>query len=100
MIRKPKSVVATGLLEPTKPGHRVTVTFFRAQKGRFVKVVAKAVLVRHLGDRDHDGRKDGAYTVTFLRPRAKGTYKVLVRFSATATHRPCSRARVFTLLAS
>ena len=100
VVRKPRSVIAKGLLEPTKSGHRVTATLFRKQGTKFVKVSPKTVLVRYVKDRDADGKKDGAYTATFVRPKAQGSYKVLVRFNSTATHKPCSRSLVFTLPAS
>ena len=100
IVRKPRAVIAKGLLEPTRSGHRVTATLFRKQGTRFVRIAAKTVLVRYIRDRDGDGKKDGAYTATFVRPRAQGTYKVVVRFKGTATHKPCSRAKIFTLAAS
>jgi hypothetical protein len=89
--------MAKGLLEPTKVGHRVTATLFRKQNGTFVKVAAKTVLVKYLKDRDGDGKTDGSYKAKFTRPKAAGTYKVLVRFTGTSTHKPCSRAAIFTL---
>jgi large repetitive protein len=100
VVRKPRAVIANGLLEPTRSGHRVTSTLFRKRGTKFVKVAAKTVRVRYFKDRDGDGKKDGAYTVTFVRPKAQGSYKVLVRFNGTATHKPCSRSLVFTLPAS
>ena len=78
----------------------MTATLFRKAHGRFVKITAKTVRIRHLGDRDHDGKPDGSYAVTFPRPHAKGTYKVVVRFKGTADYKPCSRARIFTLAAT
>jgi hypothetical protein len=91
-------VVAKGLLEPTKAGHRVTATVFRKQHGNFRKIAAKTVRVRSFRDRDGDGRTDGTYTATFLRPKTAGVYKIIVRFKGTATtHRACKRARVFSL---
>ncbi|MGI8615706.1 MAG: hypothetical protein ACR2L4_02835 [Actinomycetota bacterium] len=100
VVRKPRAVIAKGLLEPTKSGHRVTATLFRKQGARFVKVSAKTVLVRYIKDRDGDGKRDGAYAATFVRPRAQGTYKVLVRSKGTATHEPSDRVKVFTPPAS
>ncbi len=100
VVRKPHAVIAKGLLEPTKSGHRVTATLYRKQGARFVKVSAKTVSIRYVKDRDGDGKKDGAYAATFNRPKAQGTYKVLVRFKGTATHKPSSRVRVFMLPAS
>lgn len=100
VIRKPHAVVGKGLLEPGTSGDHVTVTLFRKQGGRFVKVAAKTVPVRYLKDRDGDGKIDGSYTATFTRPKAKGTYKTLVRFKGTATHKARSLAKVFTLSAS
>lgn len=100
IARKPRNVVARGVLEPAKAGLRVTATLYRSKSGRYVKVAAKTVRVRYLRDRDGDGKKDGSYTATFLRPKARGSYKVLVRFTGTATLKPCTRSRVFTLAAT
>lgn len=100
VVRKPRAVVGKGLLEPTTSGHRVTVTLFRKQGGKFVKVAAKTVSVRNLKDRDGDGKTDGSYTATFTRPKMKGSYKVLTRFKGTATYKARSRGKLFTLAAS
>jgi hypothetical protein len=93
-------VAVTGVMERARSGLRVTATLFRKAHGRFVKITAKTVRIRHLRDRDHDGKPDGSYAVTFARPRAKGTYKVTVRFHGTPDYKPCSRARIFTLAAT
>ena len=101
VARAPRSIAVTGVMERARSGLRVTATLFRkAPSGRFVKVTAKTVRIRHLGDRDHDGKPDGSYAVSFARPHAKGTYKVVVRFKGTSDYKPCSRARVFTLTAT
>jgi large repetitive protein len=96
-VRKPRTVLAKGLLEPTKAGHRVTATLFRKQHGTFRKIAAKTVKVRSFRDRDGDGKTDGAYTATFLRPKPAGVYRIIVRFKGSPTHRACKRARVFKL---
>ena len=100
VVRKPRAVIAKGILEPATPGERVTVTLLRKQGGKFVKVSAKTVLVRYLKDRDGDGKTDGSYTATLLRPKAKGSYKILTQFKGTSNYKPCLRAKVFTLTAS
>ena len=100
VVRTPASLIAKGRLEPTKPGHRVTVTLFRKVNGTFVKIAAKTVRVRLVRDRDHDGKRDGVYRAVFARPHAGGTYKVLVRFRGGVLFKPCRRARIFTLPAS
>jgi large repetitive protein len=97
VVRKPSSLIAKGLLEPAKAGERVTATLYRKKGTRFVKVSAKKVPVRFLKDRDGDGKTDGSYSVTFVRPRTQGTFKVVVRFKGSASSRPSSRTRVFTL---
>jgi chitinase len=99
VVRAPTKIVTTGILEHAKTGLRITSTLFRKANGRFVKIAAKTVRVRSLRDRDGDGRPDGAYTATFLRPKPKGTYKVVVRFAGTVGYKPCSRTRVFPLRA-
>jgi hypothetical protein len=100
VVRKPRAVIAKGILEPASSGERVTVTLFRKKGGKFVKVSAKTVLVRYLKDRDGDGKTDGSYTATLLRPKAKGSYKILTQFQGTSNYKPCLRAKVFTLTAS
>ena len=100
VVRKPRALIAKGLLEPASSGERVTVTLFRKQGGKFVKVSAKTVLVRYLKDRDGDGKTDGSYTATLVRPKAKGSYKILTQFKGAANYKPCRRSKVFTLTAS
>ena len=99
VVRKPRAVIAKGLLEPASSGERVTVTLFRKKGGKFVKVSAKTVLVRYLKDRDGDGKTDGSYTATLVRPKAKGSYKIVTQFKGTANYKPCLRGKVFTLTA-
>ena len=64
-----------------------------------MKVAAKTARVRDLRDRDGDGKPDGAYAATFLRPQAKGLYKV-VHFKGSAAYRPCTRSKIFRLPAA
>jgi Calx-beta domain-containing protein len=100
VVRKPRAVVAKGILEPTASGQRVTATLFRKQCGKFVKIAAKTVVLRYLKDRDGDGKTDGSYNVTFTRPKAKGSYRILARFKGGATYKPCNRTKLFSLTAS
>jgi chitinase len=100
VVRKPRSVIVKGLLEPAKAGERVTATLYRKKGTKFVRVAAKAVSVRYLKDRDGDGKKDGSYTATFVRPKKQGSYKIVVRFKGTVSAKPSSRAKIFTLPAS
>jgi hypothetical protein len=100
VVRKPGSVIAKGLLEPAESGQRVTATLYRKKGTTFVRVTGKTVSVRYLKDRDGDGRTDGAYTATFVRPKARGSYKIVVRFKGTGSAKPCSRVKIFTLPAS
>jgi Calx-beta domain len=96
-VRKPRTVMAKGLLEATKAGHRVTATLFRKQHGSFRKIAAKTVKVRSFRDRDGDGKTDGTYTAKFLRSKTGGVFRIVVRFKGGVTHRACTRARVFRL---
>jgi Calx-beta domain-containing protein len=100
VIRKPRAVVAKGILEPATSGERVTVTLLRKKGGKFVKLAAKTVSVRYLKDRDGDGKTDGSYTATFLRPKTKGSYKVLTRFKGTSSYKPRNLGKIFTLAIS
>jgi hypothetical protein len=87
-------------MERAATGLPVTATLFRKEHGRFVKIAAKTVRIHDLRDRDHDGKPDGSYAATFVRPRAGGTYKILVRFKGTAGFKPCRRTKTFTLTAT
>jgi hypothetical protein len=100
VVRKPRALTATGLLEPTRSGHRVTATLFREQGTKYVKIAAKTISVRYFMDRDGDGKTDGSYAATFVRPKTAGTYKIVVRFKGATTYKPCGRAKVFTVSAS
>jgi hypothetical protein len=100
VMRQARSLVSKGLLESTTSGHRVIATLFHKKGTRYVKVAARTVSVRYFRDRDGDGKTDGSYTATFVRPRAQGTYKIMARFKGTATYKPSSRAQIFTLPAS
>ena len=100
VVRQPRSLVSKGLLEPTTSGHRVIATLFHKKGTRYVKVAAKTVSVRYFRDRDGDGKTDGSYTATFVRPRAQGTYKIIARFKGTSTYKPSSKTQIFTLPAS
>jgi hypothetical protein len=100
VTRAPTKIVATGILEHAQARLRVTATLFRKANGRFVKVTAKTVRIRDVRDRDGDGKPDGAYTATFLRPKSRGTYKVVVRFDGTAAYKLCTRSKVFRLPAT
>jgi hypothetical protein len=91
------TVAATGILEPTRTGHRVTVTLYRRQAGRFVKVTAKTLDVKRLRDRDGDGRTDGRYTTAFTRPTAGGVYRLVARFAGTPSHQPSTKSKQFRL---
>jgi chitinase len=97
VVRTPLAVIATGLLEPTKFGHRVTATLFRKQNGRFVRIASKNVAVKFFGDRDGDGKKDGAYRARFDRPKKGGTYRMVVKFAGTNTFKSCKRVKIFSL---
>jgi hypothetical protein len=90
-------VKATGVMERTATGLRLTA-LFRKENGRFVSIAAKTVRIRDL--RDRDGKPDGSYAATFLRPKRGCTYKIVVRFKGTAAFRPCSRTKTFTLAAT
>jgi large repetitive protein len=96
-VKKPRALLAKGVLEPAKSGDRVIATLLRKRNVRFVRITAKRVPVRSFRDRDRDGNTDGSYVVTFLRPKTGGTYKILLRFNGTKTKKPCTRAKVFKL---
>jgi hypothetical protein len=92
-----ESVTAKGLLEPTRSGHRVRVTLFRRLDGAYVRVAARTVTVKRLRDRDGDGKTDGAYAATFLRPRAGGGYRFVARFAGSAGYTSSTKSKRFPL---
>jgi hypothetical protein len=96
-VKRPRALLVKGLLEPATSGDRVTATLLRKRNARFVRIAAKRALVRSFRDRDGDGKTDGSYAVTFVRPKAGGTYKILLRFNGTTTKKPYTRADVFKL---
>ena len=100
VVRAPTKIVTSGILEHAQAGLRITATLFRKAHGRFLKVTAKTARVRDIRDRDGDGKPDGAYAATFLRPKPAGSYKVVVRFKGTAAYKPCSRSKSFSLSAT
>jgi hypothetical protein len=95
-----RTISAKGVLEPTAEGHRVTITLLKKQGTKFVKATAKTVGIKSIKDRDGDGRNDGAYSVSFARPSAGSTYKVMANFKGRATYAPSSRSKRFRLPAS
>jgi hypothetical protein len=97
VVKTTRTVSGKGILEPTTSGQRVTVTLFKKQGGKFVKVAAKTVAVKSLKDRDGDGETDGSYAASFSRPSAGGTYKVVAHFKGAATYAPCTRSKRFRL---
>jgi chitinase len=90
-------VKAKGVLEPTQAGHHVTVTLYRRTGGAFVRVAAKTVSVKRLGDRDGDGKTDGKYVASFTRPAAGGSFKLVAHFAGTPSHKPSTTSKRFTL---
>jgi hypothetical protein len=95
--KAPKNLTAKGVMERAKAGLQITATLYKKKGGRFVKVIAKTARIRDVRDRDLDGKPDGSYAVTFVRPKTEGTYKVIVRFKGTAAYKPCSRVKIFAL---
>jgi chitinase len=92
-----KLVTASGILEPTQAGHRVTVALLKLRSGRFVRVAAKTVTVKKLLDRDGDGKVDGKYVASFTRPVAGGTYKLVATFKGGPSFKPSTRSKRFKL---
>jgi large repetitive protein len=97
IVRKAKTIVAKGVLEPAKAGEKVTVTLLKKRGARFVRVLARTVTVKDVRDRDGDGKPDASYLAKLPRPIAAGTYKIVARFTGTTAYRPCLRARVLKL---
>jgi hypothetical protein len=61
-----------------------------------VKIAAKTVDVRKLGDRDHDGTRDGAYGAAFPKP-SRGRYRFTATFAGDANTAARTRSIRFRL---
>ena len=97
IIRKAKTIVAKGVLEPAEAGEKVTVTLSKKVGTKFVKVLSRTVTVKDLRDRDGDGKPDASYLVNLPRPIAGGTYKIVARFKGSSAYRPSVRAKILKL---
>jgi hypothetical protein len=85
-----KAVKAVGVIEAASTGMKVKVTLFKKQGGKYVKVLAKTVTVKTLGDRDADGMPDAAFGASFKRPK-KGTYRFVAKYGGSAQYLACGK---------
>jgi hypothetical protein len=76
---------------------RVKVTLFRRTTRGLRKVDSATVLVKRIGDRDHDSLPDGVFRATFARPPIPGRYRCRASFAGDPDHRPASATRRFRL---
>jgi chitinase len=84
-----RKVGAKGVLERATAGAQVTVTIYRKKSGHWVKLAAKTVTVKSLGDRNANGIPDAAYRAGFPRPK-RGSYRFRAKFAGNATLLPCA----------
>jgi hypothetical protein len=96
VVKTHSTVKAKGLLEPASTGNQITVILAKYKNGTWVKLAAKTVSVRKIGDRDHDGKKDGGYAASFPRP-AKGRYRFAATFAGDANTAPKTKKVIFKL---
>lgn len=98
VTKRTHQVIGKGQLEPAKGGWTVTVTLFRKRaNGTFAKVGSKTVAVKHIQDRDGDGKNDGVYRAAFPRPKANGTYRMTAKFKGTAVYAASEKKVLFSL---
>jgi hypothetical protein len=82
-VAKTKTAIKVkGVLEPATTGLQIKVVIQRKQGTRYVKVAAKTVTVKALGDRDGDTKPDVAYVASFPKP-SNGRYRAKVSFAPT-----------------
>jgi len=89
-----KALKAVGAIESAATGMKVKVTLFKKQGTRYVKVLAKTVTVKKLGDRDADGAADAAYAAAFKRPK-KGAYRFVAKYAGNPQYLACGRKLSF-----
>jgi Calx-beta domain len=90
------AVKATGMITYAVAGMKVRVTLLKRTSGHWVKVAAKTVSVKNIGDRNGDGVPEATYAASFTRP-AHGRYRMDALFAGNATDRPCAASRLFKL---
>jgi hypothetical protein len=95
-VERHAQVKARGVLEPASSGNRVKITLAKYKHGAWVKIAAKTVDVRKLGDRDHDGARDGAYGAAFPKP-SRGRYRFTATFAGDANTAARTRSIRFRL---
>jgi Calx-beta domain len=96
-VKKTKSsVVAEGTISYAVIGMKIRVTLLKRSAGHWVKVAAKTVTAKNLGDRNHDGVTDAAYKASFTRGE-HGRYRLQALYAGSATVRACSALKRFTL---
>jgi hypothetical protein len=98
VTKRQHQVIGKGQLEPAKAGWTVTVTLFRKRaNGTFAKIGSKTVAVKHIQDRDGDGKNDGVYRAAFPRPKKSGTYRMTATFKGNANYTASSDKVLFSL---
>jgi subtilisin-like proprotein convertase family protein len=90
------TIQAKGVIELAVSGLKVKATLYKKKGAKYVRVTSRSVSVTGLGDRDADGRADGAYLAKFTRP-ARGAYQLKVAYAGSTDLLPCLRSVKFKL---
>jgi hypothetical protein len=91
-----KAVKAVGTIESAALGMKIKVTLFKKQRAKYVRVLAKTVTVKSVGDRDADGAPDAAFAATFKRPK-KGAYRFAAKYAGSLQYLACGKKLNFRL---
>jgi hypothetical protein len=89
-----KALKASGVIESAATGMKVKVTLLKKQGAKYVKVLAKTVTVKTLGDRDADGMPDAAFGASFKRPK-KGAYRFVAKYAGSPQYLSCGKKLSF-----
>jgi hypothetical protein len=90
-------LIAHGSIESAAPGMHVTVTLYRRSKGHFRKVHSATVLVKKIGDRDHDSLPDAIFRAAFGKPAIRGRYRCTASYAGNPDYLPSATRRGFSL---
>jgi hypothetical protein len=89
-------VKAVGTIESAALGMKIKVTLFKKQRAKYVRVLAKTVTVKTVGDRDADGAPDAAFVATFKRPKM-GAYRFAAKYAGSGQYLACGKKLNFRL---
>jgi hypothetical protein len=93
--KRPARIVARGRLTPPAPGEKMIVKLLRKRSGRWVLLRRKRPALS--AARMLDGASRSTYKTAFARPRKRGVFKIVARYSGNAESRSSKASRRFRL---